>query len=102
MVLGALAVQMGLGYGYVFSLVAEPMIAELGWTRTQWSSALAPQLPYYAARIEIPDSELTKLDGGRIVPGMQVDTFIKTDERTVMSYLLKPITDRMAHAMRER
>jgi multidrug efflux pump subunit AcrA (membrane-fusion protein) len=66
------------------------------------ASALTPQLPYYAARIEIPDSELVKLDGGRIVPGMQVDTFIKTDERTVMSYLLKPITDRMAHAMRER
>jgi MFS family permease len=47
-VLGALAVQMGLGYGYVFSLVAEPMIAELGWTRAQWSSALAPQLPTQA------------------------------------------------------
>jgi MFS family permease len=47
-VLGALVVQMGLGYGYVFSLVAEPMIAELGWTRAEWAAALAPQLPTQA------------------------------------------------------
>ncbi len=47
-VLGALVVQMGLGYGYVFSLVAEPMIAELAWTRAEWAAALAPQLPTQA------------------------------------------------------
>ncbi len=60
------------------------------------------QQPYFATRLEITESELGKLDGGRLLPGMQVDAFIKTEERTVLSYLLKPFTARLAHAMREQ
>ncbi len=58
--------------------------------------------PYYGARIEIPDDELKKLDGAKLIPGMQVDTFITTSERTVMSYLMKPVQDRLTRVMRER
>lgn len=61
-----------------------------------------PNLPYYAVRLELLEGETKKLDGGNLVPGMQVQTFITTDERTVLSYLIKPITDRMQSAMRER
>jgi membrane fusion protein, type I secretion system len=73
-------------------------------TNSQQTSPLYNQqsLPYYAIRIEIPESELKRLDGGGLMPGMQVEVFISTTERTVMSYLLKPIYDRLARAMRER
>lgn len=57
---------------------------------------------YYKVRLKISENEFNKLDGKTLVPGMPVETFIKTDERTVMSYLLKPIQDQISHAMRER
>jgi hypothetical protein len=35
-------------------------------------------------------------------PGMPAEVFIKTDERTVLSYLMKPLRDQMERALRER
>lgn len=58
---------------------------------------------YFTARIEIPSTELAKIDGGhRMVPGMPAEVFIETTPRTILSYLLKPLTDTMDRAMRER
>ncbi|ADZ71271.1 HlyD family type I secretion periplasmic adaptor subunit [Polymorphum gilvum] len=57
---------------------------------------------YYAARLAIPDAELARLDGQTLVPGMPVEIFIRTRERTVLSYLVKPVADQIAHALRER
>jgi HlyD family secretion protein len=48
---------------------------------------------YYTVGVRVPDSELTKLNGARLVPGMPADAFFKTDTRTLLSYLLKPLTD---------
>lgn len=62
----------------------------------------ATGVQYYKVRLKIPEAELNKLAGKSLVPGMPVETFIQTDERTVMSYLLKPIRDQISHAMRER
>ncbi|QFT32030.1 Type I secretion system membrane fusion protein PrsE [Labrenzia sp. THAF82] len=57
---------------------------------------------YYVARMVIDDKELDKLGTQTLVPGMPVETFLQTGDRTVLSYLVKPITDQIAHAMRER
>jgi len=38
----------------------------------------------------------------RLIPGMPVDVFIRTSERTIMSYLLKPIDDQVRRAFREK
>lgn len=62
----------------------------------------ATGVQYYKVRLKISEAEFDKLDGKSLVPGMPVETFIQTDERTVMSYLLKPIRDQISHAMRER
>lgn len=43
-VIGCLVCQMGLGYGYTFGPLAPDILEELGWTRTLWSAARAPQL----------------------------------------------------------
>ncbi len=37
----------------------------------------------------------------KLVPGMPVEAFIKTADRTVISYLVKPLTDQMQRAFRE-
>ena len=38
----------------------------------------------------------------KLVAGMPVEAFIQTGERTVMSYLVKPLSDQLMHAWRER
>jgi HlyD family secretion protein len=56
---------------------------------------------YYVVRLAIPDSELQRLTGIKLVPGMPVEAFIQTGERSVLSYLVKPLTDYAARAFRE-
>jgi HlyD family secretion protein len=57
---------------------------------------------FYQIRIKIKPEELAKLGEQRIVPGMPVEAFITTQDRTVLSYLIKPIADQIAHSLRER
>lgn len=57
---------------------------------------------YYTVRIALPPDEIARLDGLKLVPGMPVETFIQTDERTVISYLVKPLRDQIVKAFRER
>ncbi|EEA93428.1 HlyD family secretion protein [Pseudovibrio denitrificans] len=56
---------------------------------------------YYLAELAIPENELERLDGKSLIPGMPVEAFIKTEDRSVLSYLVKPMMDQIAHAMRE-
>lgn len=43
-VVGCLACQMGLGFGYAIGALAPEMLADLGWSRAEFSAARAPQL----------------------------------------------------------
>jgi HlyD family type I secretion membrane fusion protein len=56
---------------------------------------------YYLAQLLIGERELTKLEDKKLVPGMPVEAFIQTGERTILSYLLKPMTDHIAHVFKE-
>ncbi|MDD1793768.1 HlyD family type I secretion periplasmic adaptor subunit [Enterovibrio sp. ZSDZ42] len=58
--------------------------------------------PVYMARLNIAASELDKLNGKSLIPGMPVEVFFTTEERSVLSYLMKPIVDQIQHSMRER
>jgi HlyD family secretion protein len=55
---------------------------------------------FYTARISLPDSELARLGTLRLIPGMPVESFINTGERTVLSYLVKPLSDQIKKAFR--
>jgi protease secretion system membrane fusion protein len=55
---------------------------------------------YYLAQIETTEEAQRKLKGLTIQPGMPVDVIVKTGQRTFMSYLLKPLTDRFALAFK--
>jgi HlyD family secretion protein len=59
-------------------------------------------LSYYTARIDIPADQLGRLGTVKLLPGMPVETFIATEERTVLSYLLKPLSDQVLHAFRQQ
>lgn len=56
---------------------------------------------YYLARVSItPDGRKT-LGARQMQPGMPVEVVFKTGERTLLDYLLHPLTKRMAAAMKE-
>lgn len=57
---------------------------------------------YYTVRIAIPPTEIARLQGLKIVPGMPVEAFIQTSPRTVMSYLVRPFHDQVSRAFREK
>jgi HlyD family secretion protein len=57
---------------------------------------------YYTVRIAIPATEIARLKGLKIVPGMPVETFIQTSPRTVMSYVVRPFQDQVSRAFREK
>src|SRR6266849_4885524 len=57
---------------------------------------------YYTIRISIPPEQLTRLGDVKLVPGMPVECFIQTGERTVISYLLKPLRDQLMRTFREK
>jgi HlyD family secretion protein len=57
---------------------------------------------YYTVRIGLPQAEVARLGEVKLVPGMPVEAFIQTGERTVMSYLIKPFYDQLTRAFREK
>ncbi|MEQ1711286.1 MAG: HlyD family type I secretion periplasmic adaptor subunit [Hyphomicrobium sp.] len=56
---------------------------------------------FYRVAIDIPEGELARLDGKKLVPGMPVEANIPIADRTVMSYLVKPLFDNLSRALRE-
>lgn len=57
---------------------------------------------YFKARIEIPESELKKLKTDvKLTPGMPVNAFIITGSRTLLQYLVTPISESAYKAFRE-
>jgi len=56
---------------------------------------------YYRATITLSEAELKRLGGLRLKPGMPVEAFVQTDERTMLSYIIRPLRDQLKRAFRE-
>jgi HlyD family secretion protein len=57
---------------------------------------------YFTVRVTLPEEERRRLAGLQLVSGMPAEVFMQTGSRTMMSYLLKPITDQLQRAFIER
>lgn len=57
--------------------------------------------PFYEVQLLPTVEDLAKLDGQVLLPGMPVEAFIRTEDRTPISYLTKPLTDYFSRAFRE-
>jgi HlyD family secretion protein len=57
---------------------------------------------YYTIRVSLPPDEVAKLGEAKLIPGMPVEAFVQTGDRTMMSYLVKPLKDQLMRAFRER
>jgi membrane fusion protein, type I secretion system len=57
---------------------------------------------YYTIRVSMPAEELARLGDVKLIPGMPVEAFVQTGERTMLSYLFKPLSDQLMRAFREK
>jgi len=57
---------------------------------------------YYLVRIGMSSAEIGRLGSVKLTPGMPVEAFIQTGERTLMSYLIKPLHDQLMRSFREK
>lgn len=57
--------------------------------------------PYFQARVSIDLATIPATLQKRLLPGMIADVIIATDNRTIVSYLIGPLTEAMAKSMRE-
>lgn len=58
-------------------------------------------IPYYRVQARVTPDGMEKLAQHQIRPGMPVEMFVKTGERSMLSYLFKPLRDRTRSAMSE-
>jgi protease secretion system membrane fusion protein len=65
------------------------------------SDPQTPQYTYYLARVQLTPEGMKTLGQRQMQPGMPVEIVIKTGERSLLTYLLHPLTKRMAASMKE-
>jgi HlyD family type I secretion membrane fusion protein len=56
---------------------------------------------YYRVQLGINEEELAQLKDVKLLPGMPVQAFLQTGERSALSYLIKPVSDQISNAFRE-
>ena len=57
---------------------------------------------YYTIRVSMPPGEVARLGDVKLIPGMPVEAFVQTGDRTMFSYLIKPLSDQLMRAFREK
>jgi HlyD family secretion protein len=57
---------------------------------------------YYTIRVSLPPAEVARLGDVKLIPGMPVEAFVQTGDRTMLSYLMKPLNDQLMRSFRER
>ncbi|KJZ19110.1 HlyD family type I secretion periplasmic adaptor subunit [Loktanella sp. S4079] len=59
-------------------------------------------LSFYRAEVQLSEGEIDRLPADMaLIPGMPVEAFMRTADRSPMAYLLKPLADYLAKAFRE-
>lgn len=100
--------QLQLGQHVVlrFSNFSQRTTPELNGTisRIAADTATDPRtgLSFYIIRVAMPPEEIARLGDLRLAPGMPVEAFVQTGDRTMISYLVKPLHDQLMRAFRER
>src|SRR5215510_1542089 len=98
--------HLGQATGLRFSAFNQRTTPEINGTITHISADVSREdktgQSYYTVRIGIRPEEIARLGNVKLVPGMPVEAFMKTYDRTVISYFTKPLHDQILRAFRER
>ena len=88
-----------------FSTLDRPTMPQVAGTVTYVSADLShdeqSNANFYTVKIDLPSGERRRLDGMALVSGMPVEIFLQTGSRTMLRYLLKPITDQFHRMFNE-
>jgi HlyD family secretion protein len=57
---------------------------------------------YYTIRVSMAPEEVARLGDAKLIPGMPAEAFVQTGDRTLISYLMKPLSDQLMRAFREK
>src|SRR5262249_50720441 len=57
---------------------------------------------YFTVRVSLADADLKSLGDLQLTPGMPAEIYIRTQDRTALDYLLKPLHEQIARTFRER
>ena len=57
---------------------------------------------YYTALVKLGGTDAAATGGLQLLPGMPAEVYIRTQDRTPLDYLLKPLREQIAHSFRER
>ena len=58
-------------------------------------------MPYYSAEIQLLEEDLFLLDGMSLVPGMPAEVLIKTGQRTMLGYVISPMSRTLSRSLIE-
>jgi HlyD family secretion protein len=56
---------------------------------------------FYKVRVDVDEQQLKKLGALKLEPGMPVEAFIQTEDRSLLSFIIKPLSDQLGRAFRE-
>ncbi len=84
-----------------FNMQTTPQIGGV-LTKVSADRSVDPQSgrAFFPVQISISPAEQKRLGALKLRPGMPVEAFIRTGERTLMSYILKPLSDQVSRAFR--
>jgi HlyD family secretion protein len=99
-------VQVGQAAVLRFSSFNQRTTPEINGTVTRVSADATPDQrtgqSYYTTRIGLTQDEVSRLGDVKLIPGMPVEAFVQTGDRTVLAYLIKPLRDQFMRAFREK
>jgi HlyD family secretion protein len=89
-----------------FSAFNQRTTPELNGTVTRISADVTQDqksgASFYTVRIAVSEDEIARLEANKLIAGMPVEAFIQTGERSVISYLVKPLSDQVMRTFREK
>jgi HlyD family secretion protein len=98
-------VKRGQGAYLKFSTLDRPTMPQVKGTVTYVSADLShderTNANFYTVKVDLPEGERHRLDGMTLISGMPVEIFLQTGSRTMLRYLLKPITDQLHRMFNE-
>src|SRR5690606_13174747 len=56
---------------------------------------------YYRLTLTVPPEQLALLGDAEIIPGMPIEAFLQTGDRSILSYLTRPLLDQLQRTFRE-
>ena len=57
---------------------------------------------WYTIRVSVPPEQVARLGKVKLIPDMPVEAFVQTGDRTMLSYLIKPLHEQLMRAFREK